>query len=318
MDIQKVIMRMMSVFTAVWSTSSVAQANPLQPNNRYYNHGLVRLVTPKIEQGRIVLWWWAPSGQRFVFTPTDYHKGWLARLRHAILDNVQYIAAGGYYFQTHSNRGWVRLSLVKRVRRVFRGVRPVKFDGRMPIYLATVLPRNRTDRLYVYKLWGRVSLHQENFNNKVVCLYGDWFDFQDRALGLVSQIRGIKGSVLQTFPQQYQYNRDWDDVWRRRKHLLTYQERIRLHKPAPFPAKVAPLLPEQETKSAHQRCRSRINRLEKKIATPLDHLYEWEWYQNHFASLPVPHPLFAFPGTFSIQIPGSYWSHGKAEPHETY
>lgn len=295
-----------------FGTSHQSLAHSQIPNerNRYYNHGQIRLVEPRYENKRIVLYWRSPSGKNYRYEPYRHHKGWMARLRRAMQDNVRYIGVGGRYSLTHSKGGRVWITLVRRVWRVFRGVRPVKIDGKMPIYTATVLPRHKNDRAYVYKLWGQVNLYQTRYVNSLACLYGEWFDFQGRSLGLVSQILGFKGRAIQSFPEQYRVPvKKWSQLWRRRKRLLRYQEAWRLGQQPKLPSKVLPVLPYKKTESYYKQCNQRLEPWQRKSVTPIDILYQTPVFRPAFFPYRFPSKLFGLPGTpLTGYKSTAYWS----------
>lgn len=270
-----------------WSPSSVTA--------RSYNHGSLRLVEPRIEKGKVVLWWTAPSGNRIRFYPRRWHPGWLARLRRAIRDKVRYVAAGGKYFQNNNKTGWVQLFLVKRVKRVFRGVRPVKLDGRMPIYLATVTPRHKTDRMFVYKIWGRVLLNYERHLNKMICLYGVWFDFQNRDLGLVSQVLGFRGMPLQQFNKKFKFPMAWAKIWKRRANLLRYQSAWSKGKTITLPNHIVPIVTKSIQYNYRNRCTQYLTRIEKRQKTPVDLLYNSTLVLPAFLPLSLFYDLYSLP-----------------------
>lgn len=280
------------VLLGLWAPQAHGAPARHGQRNRYYTHSSVRLVKPKLEGNTVVLWWKAPSGKRMRYVPRGWHKGWLVHLRRAIQKELRYVAVGGHYFQTNGKGGVVQLTLVREVKRVFRGVRPVKFDGRMPIYLATVLPRNSRDRLKVYKLWGQVNLHQERFRNKLVCLYGDWFDFKGRSLGLVNQLQGVKGQALRSFSLQYGFPKKWHLLWRRRRRLLRYQKAwYRGQKPS-LPIHYVPTLSSPQTRRHYDLCQNRLSPLEERTANPVDRMFPSSYALPAFWPLPLPSHLY--------------------------
>ncbi len=287
------------LFVLLWSlghSSAEAHRNSRQPYNRHFNHGQIRLVEPKIEKKKLVLWWMAPSGVRLRYVPKTSHSGWIARITHAIRDQVRYLAVGGVFFQSSNKGGWVDPTLVRRVKRVYRGVRPVKIDGRMPIYIATVIPRHKTDRLFVYKLWGRVHLNLEHHLNKVVCLYGVWFDFQGRNLGLVNQTLGVKGKPLHHFAKRYRFPKMWRHIWFRRKKLLRYQSLWEQGKQPKFPVKYVPTLSQASQILYRQQCKQRVTTIEAKATTPIDWLYHSPLAVPAFLPFNLPSYLYSLPG----------------------
>ncbi len=299
------------LLVGAWMQSS-AQASGGIPSerNRYFNHGQMRLVEPKIENKRIILYWRSPSGRRYRYEPYRHHRGWLIRLRRAIQDNVRYVGVGGRFKLTSPTGGRVWIRLVRRVRRVFRGVRPVKIDGRMPIFIATVLPRHQNDRIYVYKLWGQVNLYQSRYFNQLVCLYGEWYDFQGRSLGLVSQILGLKGKALRPFSEQYRVPTDrWNQLWKRRKKLLLYQEAWRVGQSPKLPSDIVPTLTQKQTDTYYNECKQRLMPWQRHSATILDPLYQTPIYRPAFFPFLMPYHLFGLPETPKTgRNSPAYWS----------
>ena len=259
----------------LFSPSLVAGYNKVEFRfgNRYFEHGQLRIVTPVIKNGKIALWWKAPSGKQVFLSLHETHKGWKVRLRQAIRDKIKYIAVGGRFFFTSPSKGRVYISLVKRVRHIYRGVRPVKLDGRMPIYMATILPRHSQDRVFVYKLWGRVQLYREKQNNKIICLYGEWIDFKGRSLGVINQVRGVKGEAIFSFAPRFRFPKGWPSIWLRRKKILLYQQSWLNQHPIKLPSHIIPIVKIRKYQEYLNICQTRLSELERRTSSLRDHLF---------------------------------------------
>lgn len=254
-----------------WTLSSLV--TDAQARARWFRHPTLRLVVPEERGGKLLLWWQVPSGSWVRFSVRkDSHSGWVVRLRRFMKKGLQPLAVGGKFFLQSKGHGWVRLHFVRRVRRVYRGVRVVKFDGQMPIFLASVLPRYRGDRLRVYKLWGRVNSNMNLKKNRLLCVYGTWFDFSHRELGVVYQSNGLKGGLLRSFSSSFHFPRKWSKIWKRRARLLRYQKRQRLQKKVAKPS-FLPVISTKEQQLFLEICKKRLNQGERKATSWLDPLH---------------------------------------------
>ncbi len=275
------------------------------PHKRYLNHGSVRLVIPSLSSdGRFILFWYSPSGRRYKIYPSG-GKGWFARLRRAVKYGVVFLAVGGFYEFFGNGEGRVYMRFVRMVRRIYRGVRPVKFDGQMPIYTATILPRFRGDRAFIYRVWGFVSSEFDRLNNSLVCLYGTWFDFYESPLGMVSL--GRVEERLQTFSKNYRFPTTWTKIWKLREKVLLYQEKARTNKNIPFPEKILPLLPEKLYRSYKKKCEKKLLNWERATSSPLDPLIDPIPEIPAFFPHPPPYPYIYLPN-FPLLFSGQHLS----------
>ena len=259
-----------------WAGEQLAQAE------RVLQHRTVRLVVPQMKHDKLVLTWYTHTGSKMLYTihPSS-HPGWLIRLKRFDRKYKQNIVAvGGRFFQNTDKGGWVKLQFVRRVAQTFHGVRVAKLDGQMPLFHTSVLPRYRYDRLKVYKMWGKIRSGYRKHQNKLVCVYGTWFDFFGRELGLLQQDgEAIKGAPLYQYSKAFEAPDGLFPFINWRKVLLRYQKRKKQNIPLRTFPKV-PILKEKFANYFLKTCQKRISKLERKQQSP----YDPALVGNHFFS----------------------------------
>lgn len=161
--------------------------------------------------------------------PTSYvvkaGQGLLARMARFLTTakKKRVVAVGGRYFLGPGRKGWVRANFVRPLRSFFRGVKVVKIDGHMPTFSASVLREKDGSSSPIYLVRGKILASYDRLDNKLVCVYGSWFDFPGRKAGIVSQQNGILGRPLKRFARQFRKGRSWWNIRDFDKKLAAYR-----------------------------------------------------------------------------------------------
>lgn len=218
------------------------------------------------------LHWRSPNGKVLRYRVLSFPTGLLVTINKLIKAGHKTLAIGGRYDLNAAAAGIVRPTFAYAIKRKWRGVRVVKLDGLMPLYTATVLPVTKGQPAVAYTLYGIVSSKLNKRDNKLICLYGTWFDLDaPQRPHRVSQSRGVKGRSLFFFAKTYRQPRKWrqlqDDVARRKAY---FAEKRRKAKGLPAPKRVlrVPTLAAAKSSAYLTTCRKRLKPWELKFSSP--------------------------------------------------
>lgn len=245
---------------------------------RRFDRSTVKLVRLQFSAAgkELTLAWTAPSNEVIAYKVYNLHPGLRVKLKRYAKHN-QPVAVGGRFQILSRNQGRATVAFAYRVHRYWRGGLAVKFDGWMPLYTVTRLPTPSQKTPQIYEVRGLIDTGMENHDNKLVCLYGNWFDLLDyihprtqQRRGMVSQVSGLKGNSLFWFPSEYKHPRSWSEIRDWKERLAAFRaDRQQRAKGKPFvrPVLRIPLVSEQDLARFDRLCQRRMNGLEKKFAT---------------------------------------------------
>lgn len=243
---------------------------------RRFDRSTVKLVRLQFSSSALHLAWVAPSGETITYKVHQLNPGLRVKLlRYATTQKP--VAVGGRFQVLTRNTGVATLSFAYRVHRYWRGAQAVKFDGWMPLYTVTRLPTPPQNMSRIYELRGVIDTSMEERDNKLICVYGHWFDLLDyihprtqQRRGMVSQVSGIKGDSMFWFPDVYKHPRTWHEIRDWSQRLAAFRaDQQRKAKGRPFvrPVIRIPLVSDQDLERFDRICQARMSALEKKFAT---------------------------------------------------
>ncbi len=245
--------------------------------HRTFDRGSLKLVTIEAGPQTMAFRWKSPSGKVIRYQAKNLHPG----LRVKLLRYATYkkpIALGGSFSLLSGNNGVVEPDFAYRVHRYWRGAMAVKFDGWMPLYKVTRLPTDRDNASLIYELRGRISTAMSHRDNKLVCVFGTWFDLLDyihprtqQRRGMLDQVQGIKGHSLFWFKPTYKHPRSWQNILNFKEKMAAFRAaRLRRKKGLPPLKRVIriPRAPAKTIAAYDKLCVQRLSAKEKKISMP--------------------------------------------------
>ncbi|TNE50457.1 MAG: hypothetical protein EP343_08305 [Deltaproteobacteria bacterium] len=263
--------------SASHTTFAQAKSKKKVRYHRTFDRGSLKLVSIETGPKTMVFRWKSPSGKVIRYRAKDLHPGLRVKLlRYA--KHKKPIALGGSFTFLSGNNGVVEPDFAYRVHRYWRGAMAVKFDGWMPLYKVTRLPTDRDNASLIYELRGRISSAMSNRDNKLVCIFGVWFDLLDyihprtqKRRGMLYQVQGIKGHSLFWFKPIYKHPRSWQNILNFKEKMAAFRAaRLRRRKGLPPQKRVIriPRAPAKTIEAYDKLCAQRLSAKEKNIATP--------------------------------------------------
>ncbi len=264
------------LFLLVKPQPILAKSKLKTQTNRRFNRGTVKLVRVVLTGKHLALHWTAPSGVVITYRAEHTPPGVLFKLKRYLKQGYSSVAVGGSYHALSAKTGKVRPEFAYRAKRVWRGVKAVKFDGWMPLFTVTQLPTPKAKDTMIFELRGIINSAMASRDNKLVCVYGTWFDLADyihprtkRPRGMVYQIQGIKGPSLFFFPKAYKHPRSWHHMLDPAKKMKALRKSLRRKRRGlpPYDATIRiPLVPQKSIDLFNKRCQQYISAIDKKLS----------------------------------------------------
>lgn len=250
-----------------WSLQASAKSRLRHTTHRTFHRGHIKRVRVAFVDPHILFSWRAPSGKVIHYKGRQVPPGLKAKLKRYQKQGHTTLAVGGRYTFIHGNKGTVRPELAYAIRRSWTGLRVAKLDGVMPLFTATILPQRSHQTGHVYEWRGIVHSKLTLRDNKLICVYGTWFDLLDSKRRLVSPIRGPRGRSLFFFKPHYRTPRSWRALRNPKAKWRAYQaekKRKAQKRPAIRKQKHLPTLSAKRYAHYYGICEARLSNFEKK------------------------------------------------------
>lgn len=255
-----------------WVSFSHAKSKLHHRPDRRFDRGTIKRVQIKQQRKKIIFSWKTPSGKIIDYVGKNIYKGFRSRLQRLLKTGKKELAVRGRYTFLQGHSGVVEPSYAYVIKRTWRGLHVVKFDGVMPLFTATILPSKAGQQAMIYEYRGIVHSQLSAYDNKLVCAYGTWFDLENAPHGIFYQYEGIKGAPLFFYSPNYRTPRSWRALKSYKARLRAFKQEKQRKKRGLLPIKqqrLVPVLSTKRYKQYYEICLKRLSAFEKRTNHPV-------------------------------------------------